>query len=98
MTSDGMEVGACSCDWDDYERPSVFTRKIKKARKEHRCCECREPISVGAHYEFISGLWDSEWSTFKTCLTCAQIRVDFCAPFGMLRETLRETLGCELTR
>lgn len=51
---------------------------IVKARKPAVCCECRETIEPGERYEMVSGKWDGEWSSFKTCLPCKEIREAFC--------------------
>lgn len=91
---DGMEASFCSCDYD-YDPPEFFIFREKKARKVHRCCECGAEIQIGEQYERIAGKWDGEISVFKTCLTCSRIRVDYCAPFTMLRVTLFEGLGCD---
>ena len=55
--------------------PRVYSDSTPKARKEHRCCECRGTISVGEVYHIFSGYWDS-WSTFKTCDDCQELRKD----------------------
>ena len=91
-----METGACSCS-DDFDPPEFFALNFRRARKEHRCCECGEVIPIGTQYEYISGKWCGDFETFKTCPTCARIRVDFCSGLGNLRSHLREILGCELT-
>ena len=92
--SAGMEASFCSCDYDG-DVPEFFARRVKKARKEHRCCECGATIQVGEQYEYIAGKWDGEISSFKTCLTCSRIRSDYCAPYTGLREILYEMLGCD---
>ena len=62
----------CSCDSSDG--PSAFYSKQRKARKEHQCFECCKKIPVGAVYEYASGIWDGEASSFKTCLRCVGLR------------------------
>lgn len=49
-------------------------QKIVRARKDHRCIECRRSIPRGAEYERISGKWEGEFSTSHTCLDCMNIR------------------------
>ena len=90
-----MEAGMCSCDYDG-ESPEFFNKQELKARKEHRCCECSELIHIGEKYEYIVGKWDGEFDYFHTCLICARIRGDYCAPFGNLWEELVEALGREI--
>lgn len=55
----------------DY--PDAFQTKTRKARKEHKCCECYQPIKKGEFYQYSSGIWDGEPSAYKQCLTCYAI-------------------------
>ena len=78
----------CYCDFDG---PEVFTEKIRTARKAHRCCECHESIEPGESYEWVKGLWDGQWFTFKTCQCCQEDRqrmsdADVCWTYGGLQE------------
>lgn len=54
------------------EYPECFRRVLRKARKPHRCCECRGVIQRGEVYTYMSGIWDYPQS-FKTCPECIQI-------------------------
>lgn len=86
------------------EDPSVFSACLRKARRAHRCCECRGEISIGEAYEYASGIWDGSADSFKTCMPCAEQRnelladlshpdaygPDACIGFGELREQWRE--------
>lgn len=86
----------CFCgDVDIY--PEFIAEKIVKARKPHKCCECKDTIPVGTLYERVSGKWDGVCDTVKTCLTCMKIRNDYCDSFnyGELRESLWECLGLD---
>jgi hypothetical protein len=57
------------CDeW--LEGPDVWSSKVRKARKEHKCYACRETIPVGARYRYSSGLWDGSWGDCKHCDGC----------------------------
>lgn len=56
------------------EKPSVSTDVCRKARKEHKCCECRETIKVGDTYHFTSGIWEGRGDSFKTCAKCEALR------------------------
>jgi hypothetical protein len=89
-----MEASFCSCDQGDW--PEVFEKRVLRARKRYRCCECGSVIGVGEMYERVSGLWDGRWARYKTCVVCARIRRDYCAPFGYLRETIWEGLGTDI--
>ena len=93
-----MFDGTCVCDWrtEDNDQPALFSEKMVKARKEHKCCECHEPIKPGNIYELVKGLWQGDWGTYKTCRVCAQIRKDFMSCgwiYGGLWEALRDSLA-----
>lgn len=76
----------------DLVVPSAFTEKERKARKIHKCCECTHEITVGEKYQYVSGIWDGEPDSYKTCLSCATLRSDYTCKagdelaFGELRE------------
>ena len=93
-----MECG-CNDEYCDLESgPECMTTVWRKARKEHRCCECYRTIEKGEKYQYISGIWDGAPSSFKTCRQCAQIRDDYgcCAYFGDLREYIWDSLGVDI--
>lgn len=88
-----MSVTCCPLSGRDGDGPSCSTTSRPKARKEHRCCECREVIAAGAVYERITGIWDGSAGTFKTCLICAEIRTHFACDgwtFGELWRDLED--------
>jgi hypothetical protein len=62
----------CYCDYD--LAPSLYNARIHTARKVHRCYECRGHILPGERYEAASGIWDGEFSVYKTCGHCRDIR------------------------
>jgi hypothetical protein len=67
----------CSCTVDvDYtgDGPVCHKTGIRTARKKHRCIECGKTIIPGEKYEHVWGVWDSEPSTYKTCLDCKSLR------------------------
>lgn len=58
--------------------PNFYTVTNPKARKEHKCCECRGVIQKGERYQNYAGHWnDSGFGEFKTCSDCEQLRDDF---------------------
>lgn len=57
--------------------PSFSTKEVRRAAKPYRCCECREDIAVGARHEVYGGCWDGEFSRYRTCLSCVEIRNHF---------------------
>ena len=84
-------------DMDEYG-PTCMTETWPKARKIHRCCECRRGIKPGEKYQRISGIWDGQPLRFKTCAECADIAARFrhyleyedLPPFGELFEEMKE--------
>ncbi len=85
------------------DAPILFEAKLVRARKPHRCCECRREIKPGSRYETAFGIWEGEASRFATCLLCYDLRGCVTAaeieagcdysesspPFGALKEALR---------
>lgn len=61
----------CYCDYSDG--PSVFDEKTVKAKKVHKCSECRGAIQAGETYLKTWGIWDGEASTFKRCPDCSAL-------------------------
>jgi len=88
-------MSSCSCVnvySGDYDGPSVCSINIVKARKEHKCCECRRIINRGEQYERTKGLWDGTWSKYNMCIDCASVvRAFFCD--GGMYETIWEDLA-----
>lgn len=73
------------------EVPEFYDTTERKARREHKCCECGMMIHVGEKYLDIVGKWDGEVSQFRQHLRCADacemIRDTIdgeCIPFGYL--------------
>lgn len=56
------------------EFPSCSSESNPKARKQHRCCECRGFIQPGEKYHVFKGIWEGEASTWKSCEDCQQLR------------------------
>lgn len=52
------------------EMPKFFVTLKPKARKEHKCCECRGMIPRGEIYFRYKGLWDGCIQTFIRCADC----------------------------
>ena len=88
---------SCLAEYDD-DGPTYHKSRTAKARKPWRCCECHGAISVGERYECDENVYDGEWSTFRTCLTCARIRESLCKGgfvYGMLWESIIEAYCCD---
>lgn len=83
------------------EYPQAYSEKQQKARKEHKCCECRGYIQPGETYQKIWGIWDGDVGNFKTCQDCQAIReseyhhraYDERPALGMLEEHVEESHG-----
>lgn len=84
-------MSQCDCSYSDYDSPSIYRAETIKARKIHKCCECHSVIEPGQRYERVTGLWEGQFDTIHTCLSCVAIRKQYC-PHGFLHEGLRETL------
>ena len=54
--------------------PDCMTRTERRARREHRCCECRGRIHVGEGYVYVSGVWEREPYSFKFHAGCWAFR------------------------
>lgn len=58
------------------ELPSVYGCDQPKARKDHKCCECRGTIAAGEKYHKHHGIWDGTARTFKVCGDCESLRAE----------------------
>jgi len=56
------------------EMPSCYRETKRKARKEHKCCECRIKITAGTEYMYKSGVWDGNPQDYKMCMNCHEIQ------------------------
>jgi hypothetical protein len=96
-----MDLGcSCSCDFDG-EPVEVFTSRIVKARKEHKCSECSEAIKKGERHLYYTSKCEGEWFTDRSCLVCVAIAEDLCCgkySFGGLRDMLIENCGFDYTK
>jgi hypothetical protein len=84
----------CDCEPNDFQ-----TSWLRTARKDHRCCECPAGIAAGDLYEVTAVGFDGRASQFKTCLPCAEVRIQLqhderldcdCIQFGELQSELHE--------
>lgn len=55
----------------ETEMPETVREIRRKARKQHKCCECASTIEAGDEYVYISGVWNGEPRSFKQCRNCA---------------------------
>jgi hypothetical protein len=83
---------SCDCSVDCDEPCLVCCEVTRKARKEHRCCECRETIRVGQRYVEETGIdYDHDPFCYRTCLPCHAIRERYC-PGGWCWGDLAQTI------
>lgn len=86
----------CPLQEHDGDLAEMSDTKMVRARKAHRCCECRRTIAAGTLHERCKLLYDGTWSCFRTCLICHEIREHFrCGQsftFELLWEQLEENL------
>lgn len=54
----------------DCEPAELYTSKLVKTRKPHRCIECRIQIELGQQAEKVDALYDGRFTSFYTCLEC----------------------------
>lgn len=90
------DCSICNYDYEGFDYVNIV---IRKARREHVCCECKEIIKVGSNYQYVHGVYDAHWYTYKTCQRCVTIRDDYCSSgfvYGWLYEQIGECLGYEV--
>ena len=88
---------SCYCYYEPFDAMAV-RRPI--SRKNYACTECGNPIDIGERYEYVRGLYDGGWSTYRTCYRCLMIRdlmeahFDcFCWEYGNFLENACEHLS-----
>lgn len=62
---------SCYCDYDPatiYNPP-----KMVRAAKQHICDECGCTISKGETHEYVSYLYEGQWSSPRTCQGCLDV-------------------------
>jgi hypothetical protein len=79
------DCGVCIGGYDSDGYPEFYNSGRPKARKEHRCEDCRRTIAKGQVYRRDSGKFDGELFSYKTCLICDEIRQAFtCAEYDQV--------------
>jgi hypothetical protein len=92
MSNDSCLVFDCAAV--DYSQINRTT--MRKARKQHCCVECGDPVLPGEQYEENTQIVDEQWQVYRTCLLCCRIRNDLscgCFVFGDLREAIWDQMG-----
>lgn len=86
----------CSCNDDG---PSAMWESKPKAKKRHKCCECRGWIEPGEVYRRVRGVWDGEARTFSMCADCdsllswADDMECFCWSFENVHQDVADYVG-----
>lgn len=57
----------------DLEMPEFCESFIHKARKVHKCDECRREIKPKEHYKKIIGKWNGDFQVWKQCEGCQDL-------------------------
>lgn len=84
----------------DSIQPSAFKQQTRKARKSHKCCECHQEISIGEKYDYVSGIWEDNPDSYKTCMSCLAVRDDYWdktgefPAFEHLKECISDSCFC----
>ena len=85
---------AVSCDMEN-EGSAWGVREVKKARKTHKCYECRGIISAGSSYFYHTIFGEGTISNFKVCPDCQSVIRQFFDNgwmFGSVWDSLGEYL------
>lgn len=88
----------CECD---YDLPEHFRQANVRARKMHRCTECRGWIAPGETYLKTFGVWDGRAAGYATCSDCQAFAAwaeerngdDICYSFGNMIHDIGDCLG-----
>lgn len=82
----------CDLDWPS----TVWNEQIVRARKPHRCYECRTPIPVGCNHVRIGSLCDGNWDTYRMHWECTvlwrSMSADLCGQSVIIAGGLDEEL------
>jgi hypothetical protein len=83
----------CACIYVDANfdgQVNILTEKTRKAKKLHKCGECRRDILPGEHYEYIAGIWEGALTVHKTCPECVSIRNTFFCDGWIYEEVIND--------
>lgn len=76
-----MSEGHCGVDFgdmsDDADPCDFWHVTTPKARKAHRCSECRESISAGAQYRRVAYKFEGALGCDKVCEACWESMQEF---------------------
>ncbi len=92
---------------DESPEQRAGTVHRQKARREHACAECPDPIQPGATYIYLNTFDRGKWSRYVLCSKCERIRschrivevalgVELSYSAGKLREDVKEFIRFEV--
>jgi len=61
----------CYCEPNEGEPCDLWQESWRKARKQHKCCECGETIQPGQRYQYIFIIFEGDPDYKKRCEFCA---------------------------
>ena len=84
-------------EYGEGEGPAFSEWSSPRARKRHRCYECRLEVKPGERYHVLSGRWEYGFDRFKYCASCKRwadgalfiLKLEF-YPLGLLSEAIAE--------
>lgn len=86
------ECGVC-IGYEPDASSEFYNSRICRAKKSHKCGECRREIISGQEYEYASGKFDNDFFTFKTCADCTSIRDAFNCSQSVMHGELWQEMG-----
>lgn len=85
------------CLYFDGEYAEFFSQKEVVGRKDYECSECGRVMPKGTKHQVASMKCEGDFSSYRTCLVCAEIRKAFCCDGeqfgGMFWEQMEELFG-----
>ena len=74
-------MNECAVDFSDRSADAdpceFFDITHPKARREHRCTECRGPIAIGATYAKVAWKFEGTFGVDKVCEPCWEAMQEF---------------------
>lgn len=62
-------IGGFDGEYSEFSHTAIVS-----ARKEHECSECAMTIGKGERHEKVTGKFEGDFFTVRTCLFCAEVR------------------------
>lgn len=77
-----------------------YERRIRAARKVHRCAECSKEIAIGETYDVVGGHYEGHFWQEKICAICHEIaKAFYCGGvmYGNIWDEIQDVVIPELT-